>query len=145
MEPTLLHGGGKTEYAKRFFFFCAFSSYCLLSFCFFPFPVFYAFTPRQELSLSRSLYLVHFLPFSASLHLFYSSGVRCLFRLIDIIILKNMKLYIAHKKIQHKEQQQEKQQQQQHKRGELEKAVKGTKQRRVPATPPHLPPHTVAL
>lgn len=55
-----------------------------------------------------------------------------------------MKLYIAHKKIQHKEQQQEKQQQQ-HKRGELEKAVKGTKQRRVPATPPHLLPHTVAL
>lgn len=57
-----------------------------------------------------------------------------------------MKLYIAHKKIQHKEQQQGKQQQQQqHKRGELEKAVKGTKQRRVPATPPHLLPHTVAL
>lgn len=54
-----------------------------------------------------------------------------------------MKLYIAHKKIQHKEQQQEKQQQ--HKRGELEKAVKGTKQRRVPDTPSHLPPHTVAL
>lgn len=119
--------------------FSVFSHLLLLPIFGLPFPFFrffYVFSPRQELSLS--LYILHFLPFSVSLQLFYSSGVRCLFRLIDIIILKNMKLYIAHKKIQHKEQQQETQQ---HKRGELEKAVKGTMQRRVPATPLHLTPY----
>lgn len=80
----------------RLFLFFAFCSCCLFSVCFFPFPDFFMISPHGKGSCS--LYLFHFLPFSLSLHLFYSSGVRCLFRLIDIIILKNMKLYIAIKK-----------------------------------------------